>query len=68
MVFFTQITMEAGEDTEFLDAMKKAHINGALAGVESATLESLKAIFRDFNLIGDNLANRLQTSKLHGMS
>ena len=37
MVFFTQITMEAGEDTQFLDAMRKANIKGALVGVESAT-------------------------------
>src|SRR5271155_352702 len=28
MHFFTQITMEAAEDTSFLDAMKKAHIKG----------------------------------------
>src|SRR5262249_49333724 len=34
MVFFTQITMEAAEDTAFLDAMAKAHIRGALVGVE----------------------------------
>jgi hypothetical protein len=34
MVFFTQITMEAGEDTQFLDAMRLAHIKGALVGVE----------------------------------
>jgi tRNA A37 methylthiotransferase MiaB len=67
MVFFTQITMEAGEDTEFLDAMKKAHISGALVGVESATPEGLKAVFKDFNLVGDNLANRLQTFKQHGI-
>src|SRR6202020_1521699 len=45
MVFFTQITMEAGEDTEFLDAMRKANIKGALVGVESATGEGLKALF-----------------------
>ncbi len=32
MVFFTQITMEAGEDTEFLDAMQKPNIKGALLG------------------------------------
>ncbi len=32
MVFFTQITMEAAEDEEFLDAMKRAHIAGALVG------------------------------------
>jgi len=41
MVFFTQITMEAAEDPEFLDAMKKARIKGALVGVESVTPEGL---------------------------
>src|SRR5204862_7499652 len=30
MVFFTQITMEAAEDVEFLSAMKAARIKGAL--------------------------------------
>ena len=39
MVFFTQITMEAAEDAEFLDAMRKAHIKGALVGVEAVTPE-----------------------------
>ena len=29
MVFFTQITMEAGEDGDYLDAMRKANIKGA---------------------------------------
>lgn len=67
MVFFTQITMEAGEDTEFLDAMRKANIKGALVGVESATAEGLKAVFKDFNLSGENLVNRLQTFKDHGI-
>ena len=37
MVFFTQITMEAAEDPEFLDAMRRARIKGALVGVESVT-------------------------------
>ena len=32
MVFFTQITMEAGEDGDYLDAMRKANIKGALVG------------------------------------
>jgi radical SAM superfamily enzyme YgiQ (UPF0313 family) len=67
MVFFTQITMEAGEDVEFLDAMRKANIKGALVGVESATAEGLKAVFKDFNLSGDNLVKRLQTFKEHGV-
>ena len=39
MIFFTQITMEAAEDPEFLDAMSKARIKGALVGVESVTPE-----------------------------
>ncbi|MFP5226188.1 MAG: B12-binding domain-containing radical SAM protein, partial [Acidobacteriota bacterium] len=39
MVFFTQITMEAGEDGEYLDAMRRANIKGALVGVEAVTPE-----------------------------
>src|SRR6266446_4068029 len=45
MVFYTQITMEAGEETQFLDAMRLAHIKGALVGVESVTEEGLKSVF-----------------------
>src|SRR6266498_5935535 len=41
MVFYTQITMEASEDPEFLEAMRRAHIRGALVGVESVTAEGL---------------------------
>ena len=54
MVFYTQITMEAAEDPEFLDAMRKAHIRGALVGVESVTPEGLKAVYKDFNLRATN--------------
>jgi len=67
MAFFTQITMEAGEDTEFLDAMRAARIHGALVGVESVTEEGLKAVFKTFNSAGDNLAKRLRTFKEHGV-
>src|SRR5579859_6346442 len=67
MVFFTQITMEAGEDTQFLDAMRKAHIKGALVGVESVTEEGLKSVFKNFNSAGDSLARRLRTFKEHGV-
>jgi len=67
MAFFTQITMEAGEDTEFLDAMREARIHGALVGVESVTEEGLKAVFKTFNKAGDNLAKRLRTFKEHGV-
>ncbi len=65
MVFFTQITMEAAEDTEFLDAMRKARIKGALVGVEAVTAEGLKAVFKDFNQSGDGLAAQLQTFRKH---
>jgi radical SAM superfamily enzyme YgiQ (UPF0313 family) len=67
MVFMTQITMEAAEDTAFLDAMRKAHIRGALVGVESVTAEGLKAIYKDFNLAGDALVERLQIFRQHGV-
>jgi radical SAM superfamily enzyme YgiQ (UPF0313 family) len=67
MVFFTQITMEAAEDLEFLDAMRKANIKGALVGVESVTPEGLKAVFKDFNLSGEGLVQRLRTFREHGV-
>ena len=67
MVFFTQITMEAAEDTEFLEAMKRARIKGALVGVESVTAEGLKAVFKDFNCSGENLVSQLQTFREHGV-
>jgi radical SAM superfamily enzyme YgiQ (UPF0313 family) len=67
MVFFTQITMEAGEDGEYLDAMKRANIKGALVGVEAVTPEGLKAVFKDFNYSGDALAKQLQSFKKHGV-
>ncbi len=67
MSFFTQITMEAAEDPPFLDAMRKARIRGALVGVESVTPEGLKSIYKDFNLAGDALAERLQLFRKHGV-
>ena len=51
-VFFTQITMEAAEDPEFLEAMKAAHIKGALVGVEAVTPQGLKDVYKDFNFGG----------------
>jgi radical SAM superfamily enzyme YgiQ (UPF0313 family) len=67
MVFYTQITMEAAEDPEFLEAMRRANIKGALVGVESVTPEGLKDIYKDFNLHGDALADRLRTFRAHGV-
>jgi hypothetical protein len=59
-VFFTQITMEAAEDPEFLRAMKRARIKGALVGVESVTEAGLKSIYKNFNESGESLVKRLQ--------
>jgi radical SAM superfamily enzyme YgiQ (UPF0313 family) len=67
MVFFTQITMEAAEDVEYLEAMRKANIKGALVGVEAVTPEGLKSVFKDFNYSGEALARQLQTFKEHGV-
>jgi radical SAM superfamily enzyme YgiQ (UPF0313 family) len=67
MVFFTQITMEAAEDTQFLDAMCQARIKGALVGVESVTAEGLRSVFKDFNSAGADLVTRLNTFKVHGV-
>ena len=67
MVFFTQITMESAEDTEYLDAMRRANIKGALVGVEAVTPEGLKAVFKDFNYSGDRLVEQLQTFRKHGV-
>jgi len=66
-VLYTQITMEAAEDPAFLDAMHTAHILGALVGVESVTPEGLKAVFKDFNASGENLAVRLRAFRGHGI-
>ncbi len=67
IIFFTQITMEAGEDPQFLEAMRRAHIKGALVGVESVTPEGLKSVFKEFNAAGDDLARLLGSFKAHGV-
>jgi radical SAM superfamily enzyme YgiQ (UPF0313 family) len=66
-VFFTQITMEASEDEEFLQAMNRAHIKGALVGVESVTAEGLKDIYKPFNAVGEELVARLRAFRQHGI-
>ena len=67
MVFFTQITMEAAEDTDFLNAMKAARIKGALVGVEAVTPAGLKDVYKDFNLSGQHLIDRLRVFRSHGV-
>jgi radical SAM superfamily enzyme YgiQ (UPF0313 family) len=67
MVFFTQITMEAAEDTAFLTAMRRANIKGALVGVEAVTPEGLKDVHKSFNDVGEALVTRLRTFRDHGV-
>ena len=59
--------MEAAEDDEFLDAMKSAHILGALVGVEAVTPAGLKDVYKDFNLSGQALIDRLKNFRAHGI-
>jgi radical SAM superfamily enzyme YgiQ (UPF0313 family) len=65
LVFYTQITMEAAEDSAFLVAMRRAHIRGALVGVESVTAAGLKDVYKGFNLAGDALVERLRAFREH---
>ncbi|MGH9588168.1 MAG: B12-binding domain-containing radical SAM protein [Acidobacteriaceae bacterium] len=67
MVFFTQITMESAEDPEYLDAMRRANIKGALVGVEAVTPEGLKSVYKDFNYTGDRLIEQLKRFREHGV-
>jgi radical SAM superfamily enzyme YgiQ (UPF0313 family) len=67
MVFFTQITMEAAEDPDFLAAMKKANIKGALVGVEAVTPQGLKDVYKDFNYSGEQLVDRLRAFRHNGV-
>ena len=48
-------------------AMKRAHIKGALVGVESVTAEGLKDVYKGFNLHGEALVERLQAFRTHGI-
>ena len=68
LVFYTQITMEAAEDPEFLKAMRRARIRGALVGVESVTPGGLKEVYKDFNVAGDDLVDRLRRFRQNGVA
>jgi len=67
LVFFTQITMEAAEDPEFLTAMRQAHIRGALVGIEAVTPAGLKDVYKDFNSTGEALVERLAAFRQHDL-
>jgi len=67
MVFYTQITMEAAEDPAFLDAMRRAHVRGALVGIEAVTPAGLKDVYKGFNDVGEALVQRLRRFRDHGV-
>ena len=66
MHFCTQITMEVADDPEFLAAMKRARIAGALIGIETITQEGLKATRKLFNASGADLGRKLETIRRKG--
>jgi radical SAM superfamily enzyme YgiQ (UPF0313 family) len=57
--FFTQTTIRTADDPEFLKAMKKARIRGALIGIESVEVEGLAAINKEFNKTGQELIDAI---------
>lgn len=67
LVFFTQITMEVADDAEFLAAMRRAGIRGALVGVEAVTAAGLKDVYKEFNSSGEDLVRRLQSFRRHDL-
>ena len=66
MFFCTQITMEVADDPEYLSAMRRAGVAGALIGIETVTEEGLKATNKTFNSTGDELARKLETVRTQG--
>jgi hypothetical protein len=65
LMLFTQITMEAAEDPEYLSAMRRAHIRGALVGIETITADGLKSVHKGFNSAGADLVERLRIFARH---
>jgi radical SAM superfamily enzyme YgiQ (UPF0313 family) len=47
--------------------MRRAHIKGALVGVEAVTPEGLKDIYKNFNESGESLVERLRNFREHGI-
>jgi radical SAM superfamily enzyme YgiQ (UPF0313 family) len=66
MHFCTQITMEVADDPEFLAAMKRARIAGALIGIETITEAGLKATRKLFNASGPALEDKLERIRQKG--
>jgi len=66
MNYFTQITMEVADDPEYLAAMKRGHVQGALIGIETVTPEGLKATNKTFNSTGQELVDKLNQVRKTG--
>src|SRR5581483_1003368 len=66
MHFCTQITMEVADDPQFLAAMKRARIAGALIGIETISEAGLQATRKLFNTAGAALAPKLETIRREG--
>jgi len=66
LFFCTQITMEVADDPEFLAAMKRARVVGALIGIETITEAGLQATRKFFNATGTALADKLETIRQEG--
>ena len=59
MMFGTQIVMEVADDPEYLRAMRKARVFGALIGIESITQEGLDSVDKAWNFCGEQLKEKL---------
>jgi radical SAM superfamily enzyme YgiQ (UPF0313 family) len=68
IIFFTQITLEAADDLELLEAMRRARLRGAGVGIEAITPEGLKSVYKDFNPSGDELIEKLRRFAAYGVS
>jgi radical SAM superfamily enzyme YgiQ (UPF0313 family) len=65
---FTQMTSEVAGDDEYLAAMHDdMGVRGALIGIESFTLEALKATRKMWNPVGDRMVNAIRAIQSHGI-
>ncbi len=63
--FFTQTTLRTADDPQFLKAMEKARIRGALVGIESVDRDGLQSIKKEFNKTGQDLIEAIARMQAH---
>jgi len=68
LVFFTEITLEAAWDDEFMQAMNRARIRGAGIGIETVDEAGLKTIYKEFNPSGRKLVETLRKFREYDVS